>query len=139
MKLVIDTNILISALIKEATTREILLLPYLNFLLPEFAFEEITRHKDKICRFSGLTEYEVDLLLNMLLERIDIISAQKIKPYLKEARTIIGEIDETDIPFVAAALATNNDGIWSNDKDFDKIKRIKVWKTKEIIKYLKKL
>lgn len=139
MKFVIDTNILISALIKEATTREILLLPYLDFLLPEFAFEEITRHKGKICRFSGLTEYEVDLLLNMLLERIDIISEQKIKPYLSEARTIIGEIDETDIPFVAAALATNNDGIWSNDKDFDKIKKIKVWKTKEIIKYLKKL
>lgn len=139
MKFIIDTNILISALIKEATTREILLLPFFEFLLPEFAFEEINRHKDKICKLSGLTDYEVDLLLSILLERIDIISAKEIKPYLREARAIIGKIDESDIPFVAAALATKNDGIWSNDKDFDKIRKIRIWKTKDIMQYLRKL
>lgn len=40
MKLVIDTNVLISALLKNSVTREILLFPSLEFLLPEYALEE---------------------------------------------------------------------------------------------------
>jgi len=139
MKLIIDTNILISALIKDSIAREILLLPFFEFLVPEFTFEEINRHKDKICELSGLKTHEVELLLSILLTNINIIPAQEIKPYIKEARGIIGKIDETDIPFVATALATSNDGIWSNDKHFNKIKKIKVWKTKDIKEYLRRL
>lgn len=139
MRFVIDTNILISALIKDSITREILLLPFFEFFVPEFTFEEINRHRDKICELSGLKNYEVDLLLSILLEHINIIPAQEIKPYFEEAKAIIGNIDEDDIPFVATALAISNDGIWSNDKDFNKIKKIKVWKTEDIMEYLRRL
>ncbi len=41
MRLVLDTNILIAALIKDSLTREILLFPGFEFLLPEYALEEI--------------------------------------------------------------------------------------------------
>lgn len=44
MKLVIDTNILISALIKNSVTRELLLFPTMEFMLPEYALEEIENH-----------------------------------------------------------------------------------------------
>ncbi len=47
MRLVIDTNIIISSLIKDSTNRQILLLPSFEFLLPEFTFEEINKHMDK--------------------------------------------------------------------------------------------
>jgi len=61
-----------------------------------------------------------------------------IKPHLEEANKLIGSIDPNDIPFVALALAVENDGIWSSDKHFKRIKGIKVWKTSDLLVYLKK-
>jgi predicted nucleic acid-binding protein len=40
MRLVIDTSVLISSLTKDSVTREILLLPFMKFYLPEYALEE---------------------------------------------------------------------------------------------------
>ncbi len=48
MRLVIDTSILISALLKDSVTREILFFSSIDFLLPEYAFEEIEKHKDNL-------------------------------------------------------------------------------------------
>jgi predicted nucleic acid-binding protein len=139
MRIVVDTNILISSLIKDSITREILLLPYMDFYLPEFALEEVEAHKVKISKLSGLSSDEIDFFLDLLLENISIVPAQTIRPYLKEAEKIIGDIDPGDIPFVALALAVDNDGIWTNDKHFRKVKKIKIWNTPELLAYLKRM
>ena len=137
MTLITDTNIIISALIKDSVVRNILLLPNFNFLLPEFALEEIYRHKSKICRLSGIDKETLELLITLILQNINIIPKNEIMPYYDKAVKIIGKIDMGDVPFVALALAVKNNGIWTNDRDFDNIKGIKVWKTAELIKYLK--
>jgi predicted nucleic acid-binding protein len=67
MRLVLDTNILIAALIKDSITRRILLLPDLEFLLPAFALDELAKHRGKIVRFARLKGDELDLLLTLLL------------------------------------------------------------------------
>ena len=139
MRLVIDTSVLISSLIKDSVTREILLLPFMKFYLPEYALEEIDVHKTKISRLSGLSSDEIDIILNLLLENISIIPSQTIQPYLKKAERIIGGIDPSDIPFVALALSIDNDGIWSSDKHFERIGQIKVWKTSDLLRHIKKL
>lgn len=138
MILILNTSILISSLIKDSVTRQILLLPSMKFYLPEYAFEEIETHKMKISRLSRLSTDEIDILLNLLLENISIIPSPTIQPYLSEAEVMIGRIDPNDIPFLALALATENDGIWSNDRHFEAIKQIKIWKTSDLLKYLKK-
>lgn len=138
MILILNTSILISSLIKDSVTRQILLLPSMKFYLPEYALEEIEAHKMKISRLSRLSTDEIDILLNLLLENISIIPSQTIQPYLSEAEVMIGRIDPNDIPFLALALATENDGIWSNDRHFEAIKQIKIWKTSDLLKYLKK-
>jgi len=134
MKLVIDTNVIISALLKNSVTREILLFPSMEFLLPEYALEEVEAHKDTISKRSGLSKEEIDIVLSVLLDNITIISAAEIKDNLTKAHRIIGSIDPFDVPFVALALSIENDGIWSNDKHFENLKGIKVWKTAEILK-----
>ena len=48
MILILNTSILISSLIKDSVTRQILLLPSMKFYLPEYALEEIEAHKMKI-------------------------------------------------------------------------------------------
>lgn len=136
MRLVIDTNILISALIKDSVTRELLLFSSREFLLPEYALEEVEAHKSNISKGSCLNENEIDIVLSILLENITIVPASEIKPYLKKAQEIIGSIDPLDVPFVA--LAVENDGIWSNDRHFKSIKGVKVWKTSNLLKLMGK-
>lgn len=50
MKLVIDTNILITALLKDSKTRELLLFPSFEFLLPEYALQEVEAHKSLLSK-----------------------------------------------------------------------------------------
>ncbi|HDO25446.1 MAG TPA: PIN domain-containing protein [Nitrospirae bacterium] len=137
MRLVIDTGILISALLKDSATREILLLSSIEFLLPEYAFEEFERHKDKISKRSGLRLEDIDVLLTLLTENITIIPASQIKPHMGKADKMMGGTDPFDVPFVALALATDNDGIWSNDKHFKNLRGINVWKTSDVFNFIK--
>lgn len=137
MKLIVDSSVLISALIRDSVTREILLLPFFEFLLPEYALEEIELRKSKIGKLSGLRYEEIDIVLSLILENIFIVPAHNIKVHLNEANNLIGKTDPKDTPFVALALSTKNDGIWSNDKHFEVLKDIiKVWKTADIITYI---
>ncbi len=61
MKLIVDSSVLISALIRDSVTREILLLPFFEFLLPEYALEEIELRRSKIGKLSGLRYEEIDI------------------------------------------------------------------------------
>ena len=137
MRLVIDTSILISALLKDSVTRQILLFSSIDFLLPEYAFEEIEKHKDNVSIRSGLSRGEIEIVLSLIIENITIIPASKLKPYMEKAHKIIGSKDPFDVPFVALALSIDNDGIWSNDKHFKNLKGIKIWKTSDIFNYFK--
>ena len=137
MRLVVDTSILISALLKDSVTREILLLSTIEFLIPEYAFEEFEKHKDNISKRSGLNNKKIDILMTLLMENITIVPLLKLKPYMDKAYKIMGDIDPCDVPFIALALAVENDGIWSNDRHFESLKDIKVWETTDVFKYVK--
>lgn len=137
MRLVVDTSILISALLKDSVTREILLFSTIEFLIPEYAFEEFEKHKDNISKRSGLNIEEIDILMTLLMENITIVPFLKLKPYMDKAYKIMSDVDHCDVPFIALALAVKNDGIWSNDRHFENLKDIKVWKTIDVFKYVK--
>ena len=50
MRIVIDSNILFSALVKDALTRKLILEYKESFLFPSFIFEELEKHKDELRR-----------------------------------------------------------------------------------------
>src|SRR3989338_446329 len=101
MKLIVDSNRILSALIKNGLKRKILSSEELLFLL--------------------------------IFQNIKIISDEKVKSKMKEAMEIMKNIDIDDSPILACALAIPNDGIWTEDKHFDKQNKVKVWKTKYLI------
>jgi predicted nucleic acid-binding protein len=136
MNIVIDTNIFISALIKEGIARQIITKSGHNLLFPEFEFEEIRKHKQEIIQKSGLSEKGFDILLLRLLNYVKIIPVNIIFNYKKQAFEIIGKIDSDDTIFVATALAFNCP-IWSEDKHFQKQNKIKILTTKDVIGYIK--
>jgi predicted nucleic acid-binding protein len=134
MNIVIDTNIFISALINEGITREIIMNLNYNFILPEFAFEEIEEHKLEIIKKSSLSEREFNILFLRLLKYIRRIPKEIICDYAEDASEIIKEIDKEDIQFIATALAFNCP-VWSNDKHFKMQDKIKIFTTKDMKNY----
>ncbi len=132
MRLVIDTNILIAGLLRDSTTRRLLLLPAAEFLVPEHALEEIRSHKPMLLRRSGLTEPAFDALFAGILERVSITPEADIQNRA-EADRIMAGIDPEDAVFIALALSVPNDGIWSDDAHFQKQTAVKAWRTKDFL------
>lgn len=139
MKLIIDTNILISSLLKDSTVREILLNESLNFYLPEIVLSEVNKYLPYIIQKSKLSEEEIKKLLNTLPENLILVPIDEYENKMDEGMKIIGNIDEKDTQFIALALLIENDGIWSNDKHFEKQKKIKVFKAIDILNLLEEL
>jgi len=136
MRLVIDTNIIFSALIKDSITRRILLTSKFDFFIPEYVFIETHNHSQEIMRKSGYDQDDFNTMVDTLMTNINVVPTDDFKSYIPKAFNIMKDIDENDTSFLALALMINGDGIWSNDPHFDKQNKIKVWKTKDIIKFL---
>ena len=131
--LVIDSNVLFSALIKDSVTRRIILESKEKFLLPYYFFEELKSHKQLIKEKTRLTDEELDILMGSLLNKIEIVPKHRLSENSKEAFDLLKDIDMNDTPFVACALAYPGSAIWSDDKRLKQIKKIKVISTKELI------
>lgn len=135
MRLVLDTNILVSALVKNSLTREILAHPEMEYAIPEFALQELEAHLDELLEKSGLTLAQFALLLGQLKGRMVVVPSEDIR-HREEARRVMDRIDPEDTVFIALALSIPNDGIWSQDRHFERQRRIKVWKTRELARRL---
>jgi predicted nucleic acid-binding protein len=138
MNIVIDSNILFSALIKDAVTRRMILNYDGFFLFPSYIFDKMHVHKAELLEKSGMNAQEFDKLLHILLKKVFIVPHEVLQNYKVEASMIIREIDINDTLFIACALAYQDSVIWSNDKNLKKQSRIKVLNTSEMKPYLNK-
>ncbi len=133
MKFVLDSNIIFSALIKKSTTRNIIFSDVFELHAPEYIFSEITKHKDLLLMKSKMNEEDFDALLLLLQKHIRLVPKSKYNEKMALAEDVLRDIDITDSPFLALALALNC-RIWSNDGHFKQQDRIEVCTTKELIK-----
>ena len=133
MNIVLDSNVLFSALIKHSTTRRIILDYNGFFLFPEFIFEEMEKHKEELFRKSGMSEQDFKKLLQLILDKVVVAPKEILNIYKTKALTIVQDIDEDDVLFIACALAYPNAIIWSDDKKLKKQTRVKVLNTPEIM------
>ncbi|MFA4934417.1 MAG: PIN domain-containing protein [Candidatus Methanoperedens sp.] len=133
MKLVLDSNIIFSALIKKSTTRNIILSDVFELHAPEYIFSEITKHKELLLKKSKMNEEEFDALLLLLQKHIRFVPKAKYNVKMALAEDILRDIDITDSPFLALALALNC-SIWSNDGHFKQQDKVVAYTTKELTK-----
>ena len=101
----------------------------------KFSKDEVIKYKDLILKKSNLNEIEFEIILEKLKTKLILIDDGLISLKIPKASRIMDEIDPDDTSFLAAALAINGD-IWSDDKHFDKQNLVKVWKTKDLVKFL---
>ncbi len=116
MNIVIDSNIIFSALIRDSATRKLILEYEGVFLFPSFIFEEIEAHKQELLEKSGMGQDDFELLLALLLKKVVIVPKEALASHRKEALEITAKLDPNDAVFFACALAHPESIIWSEDK-----------------------
>lgn len=131
MKFVLDSNIIFSALIKKSKTRDIILSDLFELYAPEYIFNEITKHKELLLKKSKLDRGNFDALLLLLQKHIHLVSKDKYNEKMAIAEDILRNIDITDSPFLALAMALSC-SIWSNDGHFKKQDKVLVYTTKDM-------
>tara|TARA_Y100000310_G_C20559128_1_gene752134 strand:+ start:663 stop:1076 length:414 start_codon:yes stop_codon:yes gene_type:complete len=133
MEIVIDSNILFSALIKDSITRKMIIEYNDLFLFPDYIFVEINNHLDELLDKSEMDKQDFQMLLEIILRKVQVVPSKVLTRYKKQALRIIKDVDPDDVLFIACALAYPKVVIWSDDKKLKKQSRIKVLNTKEVI------
>jgi len=103
--IVLDTNIIISSLIKPGgfTRRVIVLLEdQADLYAPSTLLEELARKMEYLARKKGVPLRDQRYLLTLLLSGVHTIESDVIKPFIKLALEHVRDRD--DAPFVALAL-----------------------------------
>ena len=136
MKLVVDSNRIIAALVKDSYSRKIILHGNLDILAINMSQKDIQKYRKDILGKAKITEEQFNSIFEKLNERLIKLDDKIIEGKMKKAKEIMDKIDKDDTPFIAAALAANTD-IWSDDRHFEKQNRIKIWKTKDLSAHLK--
>lgn len=136
MKIILDTNILISAIIKDSFIRKLLFENSTIIHIPDYVLDEIKEHEIEIAKKSKLGIDEMRFLIKKLIKNTEIVRRENILPFREKAREIIQNIDIDDVLIIASALYVNNSIIWSEDKDLKRQIIIKVCNTKEIVNLL---
>jgi predicted nucleic acid-binding protein len=136
MQIIVDTNVILSALIKQGKTRTILTNPLTEFFTIEFAIQEIRKYKTLVLEKSGLTDEEFEIMLSLLLGNVKIVLVEQIQSRINEAKEIMRNIDLKDAPILACALSIPNDGLWTEDKHLKKQGKAKVYNTQEMIELI---
>lgn len=132
MKLVVDANVVISALIANSKTRELIVTLEPDLLTPEVVHNEIGNYKDLIVEKSGMDADRVNQFIELLFQYIDVIPATDFYPFIEQANKAIGATDPDDILYVACALACEA-SIWSDDSDFDEQDLVPVYSTSDVL------
>jgi len=89
VKLIVDTSVLIPALIKNTIVRELLLNPLFEFYVSEYCIEEVERHLNEISKRSGLSVENIYVLLGILLASVQVVPAERIFERIMDAEKII--------------------------------------------------
>src|SRR3989344_3215418 len=136
MKIVVDTNRILAALLSKGDTRKIILSSNIEFYTLDYVTEEINKYMNYILEKTRMDKKDVDLLLSLFMQNITIIPEEDIKTNMKKALEIMKRVDSKDAPIVACALSVKKSIIWSEDKHFDRQNKIKIYKTKDVLRYI---
>jgi len=119
MRIVVDTNIIFSALIGSGVTiPDIIIAPFnrFQFYASQYVFEELENNKGKLLKASKMSEEKIDIAISKLFEYIKIIPLEIIPQNIWLAAEVLTlDIDPDDISFVALSIFLDA-YLWTGDK-----------------------
>jgi predicted nucleic acid-binding protein len=132
MKLVVDANVVISALIADSKTRELVVTLEPDLVTPEVVRDEIGNYEDLIVEKSGMDPDRVEKFIDLLFQYVEVVPADEFYPYIEQAEEAIGNTDPDDVLYVACALARDA-AVWSDDSDFEEQNLVEVHSTTDVV------
>ena len=119
MKIVVDTNIVFSAILNtNSRIAQILIYesPKFQFYSCDYLQTEIIRHRDKLLKLTQLSAPELTELESYITHNITFINENLLPIQLvEETQTLLKNIDPFDVSFVALAKHLNAK-LWTGDK-----------------------
>jgi predicted nucleic acid-binding protein len=139
IRLVVDTNILISALLKDdSITARLLRSNACSYYYPWDGLTEINYYKDYIIskRNKHIQASSFEHALQFVLGSISVVPSEMYSYRMKEAFSIIKDRDPKDTPFLALALQLGSP-LWSNDKHFQDLPEVIAYSTGALIEHMR--
>ncbi|XGI83591.1 PIN domain-containing protein [Halorutilales archaeon Cl-col2-1] len=125
-------NVVISALIADSKTRELIVTLEPDLLTPEFVHDEVENYEDMIAVKSGMEPDRVEQFMDLLFQYIETAPADEFYPSIETAKEAIGYTDPDDVLYLACAIERNA-AIWSDDSDFDRQDLVDTYSTSDVI------
>lgn len=133
MDIVVDANVLFSALLKKSFTAELLFHEQLTLYTPDFILDEFFKYEIFIETKMKRSRGEFIQIMHALNEIITVVPQEEYSLFFDEAKRI--SPDEKDVLYLALALKLKC-AIWSNDKRLKEQKKIPVYSTSELLELL---
>jgi predicted nucleic acid-binding protein len=135
MELVVDFNVIFSALVSDGVSSEIFALNRksrrLWLIAPEFLLGECSNNRNRLLSLSSLSAPELDRALSLITSQISIIPFEEFKGKIADAK----KLDPKDSPYIALALKRKCP-ILSGDKRLHSLKEVKVWSPRDALNML---
>ena len=120
MKVIVDTNIIFSALLREDNKYANTLIKNADnhdFFAVYYTIVELFKHKERITKFSKLSDNDVLEVLYELLKHIQIINDDIISvASWKQAMNLTHDVDIKDVPNIALTIELEGK-LWTNDAE----------------------
>jgi len=130
--LVVDSNVLISALVADARTRLLIVEMDERLVAPELIADEVKRNIHSIAPRSDLPDDLVGTFFRTLLGHVELVSPATFEESIERAATAMEGERDADAMFLAVALAEDG-SVWSDDADFRSQSKVPVYTTAEVV------
>ena len=136
MRLVIDTNRIMAGLLKDSTSRRIILHRSFEFFAPDYIGTELFKHRPYLVKKAKIPEQDFDLLMHTLLDNIVLVPFEDFESEYQHSIDIMKPVDENDAPFLAVGIALGIGHIWTEDRHFQKQDLLQVCTTRDLIGFI---
>jgi predicted nucleic acid-binding protein len=133
VELVIDTNRIMAGLLKDSTSRKIILHDQFSFYAPDYIETEIYKHRTYLIKKSRMPEPDFDSIFRHLIDCVTLVPFEEFEHEYSRAMQIMETIDENDSPFLAVGLSLGINGIWTEDRHFLRQDLMQVFTTRDLI------
>ncbi len=132
MKLVVDSNRVFAAFIRDSVSRRVLFHNRFDFNAPKELLDELAKYRDYICEKGALSTERYNELYTQLTSTVNFALPDSYQEHFNKALDVMHSVDPKDAPFLALGLALAVDGIWTEDPHFQHQTQLRVYSTKDL-------
>jgi predicted nucleic acid-binding protein len=133
MELVVDANVLFSALVKDGKTAELLVEDNLVLFAPFCLLKEFELHKSELLEKTHRSTSEFDEVLNIFKDRIFFVPLGVFMGSIAEARDVCPDVG--DVEYFALAIHKKIP-IWTNDFVLKQQRKVDIVTTTELVSFI---